>query len=214
MSSGGPRWCSGGRRQAIPKIVDHEARRTELAEALYRVAARSGMKGVTIRSVSAEAGWSRDAVNHYFAGKDQLLVYACRLAVDRTLSRVRDCCTHLRGRAALRTLVLEGLALDGAGPEAAGAWLELLQEAGRDPRLAAEFVRFDAKMREEIGAVLCEMADCGEASPTTDPSATARALFGFNLELESRLRLEPGGNAADRRAAEVDAYLDRLLPGS
>ena len=40
----------------MPKIVDHEARRAELAEAVWRLASRDGLEAVTLRGVAAEAG--------------------------------------------------------------------------------------------------------------------------------------------------------------
>src|ERR671915_6847 len=41
----------------MPKIVDHEQRREELAAAVWRLASREGLDAVTIRGVAAEAGW-------------------------------------------------------------------------------------------------------------------------------------------------------------
>jgi len=194
----------------IPKIVDHEARRAELAEALWRVLQRDGMKGVTVRAVSAEAGWSRDAVDHYFAGKRELLTYACRLAVDRALTQVREGCRKRPAAAALRALLLEGLALPGIGPGAEGAWLELLTAAGHDAAMAAEFVRFDREVTAALSGLIAGMVAAGEAAPGIDPESEARALFAFNLGLRNRLRIEPQLDAEKVAAAEVDAYLARL----
>ena len=60
----------------MPKIVDHEARRAELAAAVWRLASREGLGAVTMRGVAAEAGWSTGALGHYFADKEELLVFA------------------------------------------------------------------------------------------------------------------------------------------
>ena len=38
-----------------------------------------------MRAICAEAGWSRDAVDHYFAGKGALVAYAVHAAVERAL---------------------------------------------------------------------------------------------------------------------------------
>jgi AcrR family transcriptional regulator len=73
----------------MPKIVDHEQRRRELAEALWRVIAESGPEAVSIRSVAAEAGLSTGALRHYFQTREELLVFAMRLSEDRVTERVR-----------------------------------------------------------------------------------------------------------------------------
>ncbi|MFE3456071.1 TetR/AcrR family transcriptional regulator [Nocardiopsis aegyptia] len=73
----------------MPKIVDHEQRRLELAEALWRVIADAGPDAVSIRSVAAEAGLSTGALRHYFQTREELLVFAMRLAEARIADRVR-----------------------------------------------------------------------------------------------------------------------------
>jgi len=72
----------------VPKIVDHEQRRRELAEALWRVIAASGPTAVSIRSVAAEAGWSPGALRHYFQTREELLVFAMNLSEDRVTARI------------------------------------------------------------------------------------------------------------------------------
>ncbi|NLZ97477.1 MAG: TetR family transcriptional regulator, partial [Micrococcus sp.] len=50
----------------MPKIVDHEQRRRELAQAIWSIIALRGLSAVTLRSVAAEAGVSMGTVQHYF----------------------------------------------------------------------------------------------------------------------------------------------------
>ncbi|MGV7636496.1 TetR family transcriptional regulator, partial [Mycobacterium kansasii] len=53
----------------MPRSVDHEERRAQLADALARVAARDGLHAVSMRSVAAEAGVSLRLVQYYFTSK-------------------------------------------------------------------------------------------------------------------------------------------------
>ena len=48
----------------MPKIVDHETRREEIAEALWRVVRRDGVRAASVRTIAAEAGWSPGAVRY------------------------------------------------------------------------------------------------------------------------------------------------------
>lgn len=59
----------------MPKRVDHEERRAQIAEALVRVAARRGLHAVGMRDVAAEAGVSLRLVQYYFETKENLLFY-------------------------------------------------------------------------------------------------------------------------------------------
>lgn len=66
----------------MPKIVDHEGRRAEYLDALWRVVARDGAQAVTVRSVAAEAGLSKSNLGYYFASQDGLIAAAVRQMVD------------------------------------------------------------------------------------------------------------------------------------
>lgn len=74
----------------MPKIVDHEERRRELAEALWRVIVASGPYAVSIRSVAAEAGLSAGALRHYFQTREELLIFAMDLSEQRVIQRIRE----------------------------------------------------------------------------------------------------------------------------
>ncbi|MFF4058634.1 TetR/AcrR family transcriptional regulator [Streptomyces sp. NPDC001668] len=67
----------------MPKIVDHEARRADLARALWPVVQRDGVNPASIRAVAAEAGWTYGSVAHYFRTRDEMLLFAYRLAFSR-----------------------------------------------------------------------------------------------------------------------------------
>ncbi|MDT0331549.1 TetR/AcrR family transcriptional regulator [Nocardiopsis lambiniae] len=72
----------------MPKIVDHEQRRRELADALWRIVAAEGPAGVSIRSVAAEAGWSPGALRHYFPTREELLLFAMDLSEAQAVERI------------------------------------------------------------------------------------------------------------------------------
>jgi len=57
----------------MPRIVDHEERRAEVAAAVWRIVSRDGLEAATVRRVAAETGMSTSVVSHYFAGKDELV---------------------------------------------------------------------------------------------------------------------------------------------
>ena len=57
----------------MPKIVDHDARRVDLARAAAAVARRDGIDEVTVRNVASQAGVSAGALRHYFPRQADLL---------------------------------------------------------------------------------------------------------------------------------------------
>ncbi|EOM78555.1 TetR family transcriptional regulator [Rhodococcus rhodnii] len=73
----------------MPKLIDHDARRTQIAEALWRVVLRSGASGVSIRDVAAEAGISAGSLRHVFPTREALLEFSMLLIQERVGERVR-----------------------------------------------------------------------------------------------------------------------------
>jgi len=72
----------------MPKIVDHEKRRKQIAEATWRVILEHGMEGATVRNIAKEAGLSLGALRHYFSTQDELLVYAMKLVKEQATARI------------------------------------------------------------------------------------------------------------------------------
>ena len=96
----------------VPKVVDRDVRRRELAGAVWRVIARDGIAEVSIRTVAAEAGWSSGALRHYFATRAELLAFAC----EQVIAQVTDRLARLEPagdlRAAVRDALLETMPVD------------------------------------------------------------------------------------------------------
>src|ERR1700735_3298320 len=79
----------GGR---VPKRVDHEERRRQIADALLRTAATRGLHATGMREVAAEAGVSLRLVPYYFGTKGEILLAALQhLAVrfaEQAMTRI------------------------------------------------------------------------------------------------------------------------------
>lgn len=74
----------------MPKIVDHEERRKQIAEATWRVISNQGMKGATVRNIAQEAGLSLGALRHYFSTQEELLAFAMKLVKDQATERIDE----------------------------------------------------------------------------------------------------------------------------
>ena len=80
--------CGDERRGAVPKRVDHQARRLAIAEAIFAVIGSRGLEAVSLRDVAAQAGVSMGAVQHYFDSKEEMLLFALGHMRDRALARM------------------------------------------------------------------------------------------------------------------------------
>ncbi|MCX4461842.1 TetR/AcrR family transcriptional regulator [Streptomyces sp. NBC_01728] len=100
----------------MPKLVDHEERRTQIAEALIRVAGRRGLHAVGMRDVASEAGVSLRLVQYYFQTKEKLLFYGLQhltgLFTARVGARLRAAGQDPGPRATIEALLLASLPTD------------------------------------------------------------------------------------------------------
>ena len=131
----------------MPAIVDHDERRREVAEAAFRLVAKSGLAALTVRAVAEEVGCSTAVVSHYFANKRQLLIQTYELSADRAATRflaARD------GRADLAGCLAVLLPLDAERADDWNVWFCFWGEAVADPELG---MRQRARVATTIGFI-------------------------------------------------------------
>lgn len=118
--------------------MNHDARRAELAAAVWRVIGRSGMHGASVRAVAAEAGVSPGALRHYFADQMGLLRFAAETMTQHVAERLRGhLSSGLAGRELCRRLLEELLPLDEGRRVEAAVYIEGLTQARQNPALRA-----------------------------------------------------------------------------
>ncbi|MGI9285997.1 MAG: TetR/AcrR family transcriptional regulator [Pseudomonadales bacterium] len=86
----------------MPKIVDHDARRSEICAIAVSLIARGGMEAATIREIAQESGYSKGVVEHYFENKEELISGALDWINQCYERRVNQATVGLTGVQALR----------------------------------------------------------------------------------------------------------------
>jgi TetR/AcrR family transcriptional regulator, transcriptional repressor of bet genes len=94
----------------MPKIVDHEKRRDEIAMVACRVVAEGGFDQATIVRIAREAGYTTGMVAHYFDTKQDIIIAALRLMLRRIDERLQR--NSESERPDLLTLLMEMLPVD------------------------------------------------------------------------------------------------------
>jgi AcrR family transcriptional regulator len=93
----------------VPKIVDHQQRRDEIALVACRAVARHGFEQATIVRIAREAGYTTGMVAHYFDTKQDIIVAALRLILRRIEERLTP---SSDGQPQLLALLTEALPVD------------------------------------------------------------------------------------------------------
>jgi AcrR family transcriptional regulator len=195
----------------MPKIVDHEERRAQLAAAVWRLASQEGLEAVTIRAVASEAGWSTGALNHYFADKEELLLFAFQTVADRVGRRIATATrTATEPTALLRTILAEALPLDAERRAEVRVWFAFLGLALTRPALArAQRVAYRG-WRMKLASTLREAQERGEVDPGIDAELEATELVAFADGLAVQASFEPRALSPARLTELLDDRLERI----
>jgi AcrR family transcriptional regulator len=190
----------------MPKFVDTDERRAELAAAAAQLIARSGVGAATMRDVAAEAGWTTGALTHYFSGKRELLLFTFRSSLAQRHA-ARDARVPLAPEEALVRSLEGALPLD---DERRRHWMVTIafcaQAAGDEELLQAQRNAY-RDFRDHVAEL---SRQCGAA---TDEAATARAehLIAVADGIAVQALFDPGGWPANHQLARLHEALDAVL---
>jgi AcrR family transcriptional regulator len=176
----------------MPKIVDHEQRREELAAAVWRLASREGLDALTIRGVAAEAGWSTGALHHYFADKEELLLFAFETVAGRVGRRVEAAREASGDPLELaRALLAIGLPLDDERRDETRVWFAFLGLALTRPPLArAQRLAYHA-WRRLVADALLDAQERGDVDAAVEVEREAAGLVALVDGLAVQASFDP-----------------------
>ena len=117
----------------MPKIVDHEQRREEIALVACRVVAQYGFERATILRIAREAGYTTGMVAHYFDTKQDIVIAALRLILRRIEERLTP--GGADGQAQLLAVLTEALPVDETRYIECAFWIAFWGQVPADKRL-------------------------------------------------------------------------------
>jgi AcrR family transcriptional regulator len=144
--------------------VDHDERRRRIAEVTVDVIAREGLEAATIRRIAAELGGPTKIITHYFADKQEMLVWVYRVISERCQHYVRGVIT--RDPTDIVGALMAMTAIDGFQTQLWRVYIAFWDRAARDPFFAN-------LQREQIDLALKVIAD------------VLRARHGERADIES-----------------------------
>ena len=198
----------------MPKVVDHDQRRVELVKATWRIIARQGIEGATLREIAAEAGFANGALKPYFGTKDDLLTFAFGHVFSQTNLRIERSTAGLAGLAAVRAYCHEILPLDETRASEARIVIPFWQKALNN---AAKAQLHDESMRQwrlALHGHLAEARIAGEVHTAVADADIVGHLMNVVLGAQITAALSPDEHAPERLVAQLDGYLRLLATGN
>lgn len=182
----------------MPKIVDHDQRRSEIVRVIIRVISEEGLSGTTVRSISRAGGFSSGVLSHYFSDKDEMIKFAFAAVSDMIFERIDERLETASGVERLRAIIEEHVPLTEHDDETAVAlafWEVALHDTELRNQYRANYGRWRSYLAREMLKAFPELSEAERslraslAIATTDGLLVTFALEGEDYGSEMRRTL-------------------------
>jgi AcrR family transcriptional regulator len=196
----------------LPRVVDHEERRAQIADAAWRVISRLGIEGASLQSIAAELGSTTGTVSHYFRSKDAIVSFAFEIKtaalfreIERAVDREKPGLPRLRLALARMTPVLTASRAT-TGPATLSYWgLAVTQ-----PSFAKLHRKSYGQWQALVQRFLREAIATEQIPTKIDVTAEASLLMTFVDGLVVGAVLEPRRVSPKAAALMLDEMIHRL----
>jgi TetR/AcrR family transcriptional repressor of bet genes len=196
----------------MPKQVDHEERRREIAEAVVKLVTARGVEAASLRAVAAEAGVSMGAVQHYFSTTAEMLLFALEYGNTLIAARAQKLLAErppATARESFRLLFTLLLPLDADGRTGARLWAALIARACVDEPTAILAGDAYTNLTDFMVRSLTDNVSELRSPEPSEVAKTARHLVSVIEGL--RWPLLFGSYTPDEAWAILDAQLDQVF---
>ncbi|MBA3293302.1 MAG: TetR/AcrR family transcriptional regulator [Geodermatophilaceae bacterium] len=197
--------------------LDHDERRTELAEAVWRVIRREGVRGASVRGVAREAGLSMGSVRYFFGTQDELLRFAMRAVIARAEVRIqagsadRDKLVAQGDAGAAAAQLLEQiLPLDDERVADAQVWLAFTVQGTVDEGMAKIRREADEGVRQLCEKCVTDLAELGLVAIDRDRGVEIERLWSLLDGLTLHILLDLAPPSASRAGQILRTHLADL----
>ena len=192
----------------MPARTDHDARRRDVTDAVWRVLARTGFAGLSLRAVAAEMDATTGLLTHYFPSKRALVAHALEVVHERT-DQSLGAGQPEPGRPALRARLRAVLPTTDDTVVLSRIWVSFWDLALADDDFSGQEGRRYARWRDTLRPHVVDALDRHELAPG-DPEVLIDTLTSVTHGLVVQALFDPERFPPGRQVAVLDSVLDGL----
>jgi AcrR family transcriptional regulator len=192
----------------MPKIVDHAKRRDEIAYVACQVVANHGFEQATMARIARAAGYTTGMVAHYYESKQDIILAALRLILQRIeerLTRERE-----TGEANLLDVLSESLAIDAQRFTECAFWMAFWGQVSADKKLKRLNVWVHREYMRLFARCFAEHWQEWPAWPQPVRDQVLRSVVTFINGLTTSAVTSPSDWPAEIQVAQLRLQLDLL----
>ena len=190
----------------MPKIVDHDERRAEIAACAVKAIAQHGLDGVKLEHVAELSGWTTGSLMHFFSSKDAILTAALGHAVEQLGARYEAAIEESDVVDALCCV----LPLDAARRREWGVWVAYWGVVAFRDHVQSANHSFYEQNRSWIRRILEAAIERGEIRSKLDLESVIDHIIGLTDGIGVRATLDKKAWPAKRQRDYIATYIALL----
>ena len=194
----------------MPRVVDHDARRAEVAKVAYDLIAEGGAEVATIRKVASAAGYSTTIVSHYFTSKKDLL----QAVIDLSLSLSQNHVLAASSSGDLQSVLEAILPISEVQKQNWRIWFGFWGEAVSDHDFGDQQARQSRGTLELMKIFMLQAGYCSSKAPKVEAENLARRTLSVVNGLATLASFDPDYWPAERQKKVIEEYVQSLDVGN
>lgn len=195
----------------MPRIVDHEQRRREIADAAWAVISRAGIDAASLQRIASELGSTTGSVTHYFSNKEELISFAFERTTAIAFEDIESATTRVGpGLPRVRIALERWTPLLASSGSTGSAVLSYWGLATSEPMYAQLHQKSYVIWEAMLERFMLEAIDLGQIAHNVDVQSEIRILMTFADGLLVGGVLEPKRVTRARSRRLLEAMLTRL----
>lgn len=194
----------------MPKIVDHEKRKVEIAEATWKVIVNAGLEEATVRKIAKEANISVGSLRHYFSTQSDLFGFSMQLVSDRVKKRIENKSYDGPPIEAMQELLSEFLPIDQERRIEMEVWMVFSSRTLVDSDLKDLSEQVYGEIKSACATVIERLDDLGLVSPNLDNNMETERLYALIDGMALHSLLHPDRFSVQKMQAALKYHLEKL----
>ncbi|MGG4488114.1 TetR/AcrR family transcriptional regulator [Metabacillus idriensis] len=199
----------------MPKLIDHDKRKIQLAEVTWKVISEEGIEQATVRKIASAAGLSVGALRHYFSSQSELLSYSMELVSERVRQRASAKTYNGNPLDIVKESISELLPADDERRIEMEVWLAFSVKMLVDAKLRPLSENVYQEMHDGLGQVLQLLSKLGMLKDELDMDDELNRLHALVDGLALHHLLHPSVFSYEKMMKTLDYHLRSIcLPES
>jgi AcrR family transcriptional regulator len=192
----------------VPKIIDHDQRRSDIVDVTWDLIVRGGIEAATMREIAAAAGFANGALKLYFPSKEDIIAATYERALDMMRQYVE--LDGLRGLTALREICVSSMPIDEERITAGRVLLIFWQMSLGNRRMHDKYLEHVREWRGLLHRFLAEGREDGEIVTATPDEQIVDEIVLLNAGANVMSLVAGEFSTIDLQHRHLESLLDRL----